>query len=67
MGAICGIDWASDWHDVHIADQQGGVLAAEQFAHDERGISALIALLPPARRRVRTFGPQEATDRCLLP
>ena len=45
MGAICGIDWASDWHDVHIADQQGGVLAAEQFAHDERGISALIALL----------------------
>jgi transposase len=45
MGAICGIDWASDWHDVHIADEQGRVLAAEQFAHDERGISALITLL----------------------
>jgi len=45
VGAICGIDWASDWHDVHIADQQGIVLAAEQFAHDERGIGALIALL----------------------
>lgn len=45
MSAICGIDWASDWHDVHIADAQGEVLAAEQFAHDERGISALIALL----------------------
>jgi hypothetical protein len=26
VGAISGIDWASDWHDVHIADQQGGVL-----------------------------------------
>lgn len=45
MGATSGIDWASDWHDVHIADEQGRALAAEQFAHDERGISALIALL----------------------
>jgi transposase len=45
MGAISGIDWASDWHDVHIADKQGEPLAAEQFAHDERGVSALIALL----------------------
>lgn len=45
MGAICGIDWASEWHDVHIADEQGGLLVAEQFSHDERGISALIALL----------------------
>jgi transposase len=45
VGAISGIDWASNWHDVHIADERGGVLAAEQFAHDERGISALIALL----------------------
>ncbi len=45
MGAISGIDWASDWHDVHVSDEQGHVLAAEQFAHDERGISALIELL----------------------
>jgi transposase len=45
VGAICGIDWASDWHDVHIADQQGQLLAGEQFAHDERGVSALIELL----------------------
>jgi transposase len=45
VGAICGIDWASDWHDVHIADEQGEVLAAEQFAHDECSIGALIALL----------------------
>ncbi len=32
MGAICGIDWASEWHDVHIADEQGALLAAEQFS-----------------------------------
>jgi transposase len=45
VGAISGIDWASEWHDVHIADQNGALLAAEQFSHDERGVSALIALL----------------------
>jgi transposase len=45
VDAICGIDWASEWHDVHIADRSGGVLAVERFAHDERGITALIALL----------------------
>jgi transposase len=45
MRATCGIDWASDWHDVHIADEHGALLVAEQFSHDERGISALIELL----------------------
>jgi transposase len=45
MGAICGIDWASEWHDVHIADQLGSVLCTERFAHDERGIGALIERL----------------------
>jgi transposase len=45
MGAICGIDWASEWHDVHIADELGDVLARERFAHDERGIGTLIELL----------------------
>jgi len=45
MGATCGIDWASDWHDVHITDEHGELLAAEQFTHDETGVSALIRLL----------------------
>jgi transposase len=45
MGAICGIDWASDWHDVHISDEQGQPLVVEQFSHDERGVSTLIDLL----------------------
>jgi transposase len=45
MGAICGIDWASEWHDVHVADEFGRVLVARQFSHDERGIGELIELL----------------------
>ena len=45
MGAISGIDWASDWHDIHITNEHGEPLAAAQFSHDERGISALIELL----------------------
>lgn len=45
MRAISGIDWASDWHDVHIADEHGALLAAEKFSHDELGVSALIELL----------------------
>jgi transposase len=49
VGAISGIDWASEWHDVHIADGQGGLLAAERFSHDERGVSTLIELLRSRR------------------
>jgi transposase len=45
MGAISGIDWANDWHDVHISDEHGVLLAAQQFSHDETGVSALIDLL----------------------
>ncbi len=45
MRAISGIDWASNWHDVHIADEHGELLAAEQFSHDELGMGALIELL----------------------
>ncbi|MGH2967520.1 MAG: IS110 family transposase [Solirubrobacteraceae bacterium] len=45
MAAICGIDWADEWHDVRIADQAGAPLAQRRFAHDETGIGALIALL----------------------
>jgi transposase len=45
MAAICGIDWAAEWHDVHIADHAGEPLAQRRFAHDEDGITALLALL----------------------
>jgi len=45
MPAICGLDWASEWHDVHIADQDGRLLTERRFTHDEVGLGALIALL----------------------
>ncbi len=46
MAAICGIDWASEWHDVRIAEQESGALICQRrFAHDEAGICALVELL----------------------
>jgi transposase len=40
-----GIDWASDKHDVLVADQDGDELLVGTFAHDERGLSALCRAL----------------------
>jgi hypothetical protein len=40
-----GIDWASDKHDVLVADQDGEELLAATFAHDEKGVSALCRTL----------------------
>jgi transposase len=45
MAAICGIDWADDWHDVRVSDADGRPLAQRRFSHDEDGITALLALL----------------------
>jgi transposase len=45
MAAVSGIDWASQWHDVDIADEHGTRLLAARFGHDERGICALIKAL----------------------
>jgi len=45
MPAICGLDWASEWHDICIADQDGRLLIERRFTHDEAGLGALIDLL----------------------
>ncbi|MGN6168339.1 MAG: IS110 family transposase [Solirubrobacteraceae bacterium] len=45
MGSCAGIDWASEKHDVLIADEAGEELLAGTFAHDERGIVALCAAM----------------------
>jgi transposase len=46
MAAICGIDWADEWHDVRIADTDTGeLLVEERFAHDEQGIRRLLDAL----------------------
>ena len=50
MPAICGIDWADEWHDVRVADTETGELLVEQrFAHDEPGVTALLAALAEHR------------------
>ena len=41
MGSVAGIDWASEKHDVLIANEAGERLLAETFAHDEQGVTAL--------------------------
>lgn len=45
MAAICGIDWADEWHDVRVSDPAGELLCQQRFTHDEDGIVALTELL----------------------
>jgi transposase len=40
-----GIDWATEKHDVRVADETGTKLLAATFAHDEAGLSALCRTL----------------------
>ena len=40
-----GIDWASQTHDVVVADDAGEALLSATFAHDEKGLTALCRTL----------------------
>src|SRR5438309_2627288 len=40
-GSYAGVDWASDKHDVLVADVAGEKLLAATFAHDEKGLRSL--------------------------
>ena len=40
-----GIDWASDKHDVLVADEAGVELFAATYAHDEKGLAGLCRAL----------------------
>src|SRR6202050_4639603 len=40
-----GIDWASETHDVLVADEKGTEVLAATYAHDENGLSALCRVL----------------------
>jgi transposase len=42
-GTSAGIDWASEEHALCVVDEEGGKLAEELFAHEEAGISELVA------------------------
>ena len=41
MGSYAGVDWASEKHDVLVADAAGEELLAATFAHDESGLRSL--------------------------
>jgi transposase len=43
--SFAGVDWASEKHDVLIADEVGEELLAATFAHDEAGLRALCRVL----------------------
>ena len=45
MGNYAGVDWASEKHDVLVADEAGEELLAATFAHDEQGLRALCRTL----------------------
>jgi len=40
-----GVDWASEKHDVLVADETGEELFAASFVHDEAGLRALCGAL----------------------
>ena len=41
MGNYAGVDWASEKHDVLVADAAGEELLAATFVHDEQGLRSL--------------------------
>jgi transposase len=41
MGNYAGVDWASEKHDVLVADAAGEKLLAATFAHDEQGLRSM--------------------------
>ena len=50
-GSYAGVDWASDKHDVLVADAAGERLLAATFKHDEKGLRSLCRQL--VRLKVR--------------
>lgn len=48
MQTVAGVDWASDKHDVLIADLDGATVWSGEVAHDEAGISELCRILTGA-------------------
>ncbi|OSC39790.1 hypothetical protein B8W66_15900 [Mycobacterium decipiens] len=48
MGLYCGIDWATDHHDVAVVDHDGRVVARSRVSNDAAGFAALLTLLADA-------------------
>jgi Transposase len=41
MGNYAGVDWATEKHDVLVADEAGEELLSATFQHEEQGLRAL--------------------------
>ncbi|BBZ15448.1 hypothetical protein MBRA_56430 (plasmid) [Mycobacterium branderi] len=48
MGLFCGIDWATEHHDVAVIDDDGRVVARGRVSNDAAGFAALLTLLAEA-------------------
>ena len=48
MGLYCGIDWASDHHDVAVIDDDGRVVARARVGNDAAGFAQVLTLLAEA-------------------
>ena len=48
MGLYCGIDWASDHHDVAVVDDDGRVVARGRVGNDAAGLAQALTLLAQA-------------------
>ncbi len=48
MGLYCGIDWASDHHDVAVVNDDGQVLARGRVGNDAAGFAQALTLLADA-------------------
>ena len=48
MPLFCGIDWATDHHDVAVVDGDGHVVARGRVDNDAAGFAQLLTLLAEA-------------------
>lgn len=48
MSLFCGIDWATEHHDVAVIDDDGSVVARGRVSNDAPGFAALLTLLAEA-------------------
>ncbi|EID14373.1 putative transposase [Mycobacterium xenopi RIVM700367] len=48
MALFCGIDWATDHHDVAVVDDDGRVVARGRVGNDAAGFAQLLMLLAEA-------------------
>jgi transposase len=48
LGLYCGIDWATDHHDIAVVDDDGRVVARGRVSNDAAGFTQLLTLLAEA-------------------